>query len=279
MKTSKLDEARQVLGEALRSASRPAVLWSGGKDSMALLHMARRERPGIEAVFYRLPWLPAKYAYAEDVLRAWNVTAHTYLPMWSAVTHGGGRMDIVEGFSVVADWIAIMRGTEAPEAGMTCGVDFICGRDWLERPKAQGQEFPFDVVLHGHKAGDVDPCLGAAPLAVDMRQAPGCAAAYFPLRHWTDADVLHYLRANKIFPDLNRYEVQGDPPALVNKADKRLNPDYYHACTACIDRRNPAHVPCPKRAGLTVENISSRVPVWEPRMDYCNLNSQSQNAI
>ena len=58
--------------------------------------------------------------------------------------------------------------------------------------------------------------------------------AVFPLRHWTDQDVWDYTELNRVPYDKRRYQNRAELD------DKWLNPDYVHACTACIDPREDA---------------------------------------
>jgi hypothetical protein len=129
----------------------------------------------------------------------------------------------------------------------------------MRRPKQECLQAPWDVVLMGHKGCDSDPIYGGdAGTRVDARLNPGYAAAMFPMRDWTHADVFAYCEHNDVPIDTDRYEkVDG---VWREKADRSLNHDYVHACTACMDRRAGAakFVSCPK-LGLTVENISSRL--------------------
>jgi 3'-phosphoadenosine 5'-phosphosulfate sulfotransferase (PAPS reductase)/FAD synthetase len=259
-----ISETLAGIAGALAGAARPAVLWSGGKDSTALLHLVRGLRPDVEVILWRVPWLPAKWEFHERIARAWGLTVWDFPPAWSAVCHGNGRMDLMEAYQVGAQALVVARGTEVFDP---CGP-WVCGRKWLERPKAAGVEFPWDVVFHGHKSVDVDPCSGNVPLRVDVLEPVGCARIYYPLRDWSDEDVTAYSLENGVPWDGNRYELADG--VLRSLADKNLNSDYYHACMRCIDRREGPVVRCPL-SGLDVENLSGRVQVYEPVHEYCGL--------
>ena len=268
-----ISDAMGRIGFALKGARRPAVLWSGGKDSTALLHLARDLMPDIECIQWRLPWLRQKWCYHELVAAEWGLAVHDQLPAWSAVCHGNGRLDIMEGYAIGADAMVLARGTEDLDESRP----WVCGLDWLNRPKAAHTAFPWDALLCGHKNGDEDDCAGPVPLRLDILRPPGCADVHYPLRNWTDADVTAYLLSNNIEWDAGRYELEetGDGSVLRTRADKQLNSDFYNACTRCIDCREGDFVTCPK-SGLTVDNVSSRCQQYEPRHGYCGLGNKFQ---
>ena len=277
------DELQMIqIAKAIEGARRPAVLWSGGKDSTALLHMARRVRPGIECILWRVPWLPAKWEFHNRLAEAWGLAVFDFPPVWAALCHGNGRIDIMEGYTIGAEALVVARGTEDLDEDRP----WVCGLDWLTRPKAAGVDFPWDVLLHGHKSVDEDPCSGPVPLAVDVLRPAGCAEIHYPLRHMSDADVTGYLLNHGIPWDEGRYEVEegevgsgqlavgSGARVLRTRGDKSLNSDYYNTCLRCIDKREGAFVRCPKNQ-LSVDNISGRVAEYYPQHAYCSLRSQN----
>jgi len=63
----------------------------------------------------------------------------------------------------------------------------------------------------------------------------------FPLRHWTDEDIWEYIETNHVPFQGTRYKDRKEVP------DTWYNPDWTHACTACIDpREEHEEVFCPK---------------------------------
>jgi len=274
-----MDDVVERIEVALRGSRRPAVMWSGGKDSTVLLHMAKLVRNDIECIQWRLPWIREKWIYQERLAAQWDLTLHDQLPQWAGLCHGNGRIDIMEGYQIGDHTMVIARGTyELDES-----KPWVCGLDWLTRPKAAQTQFPFDVLLCGHKQEDEDPCSGPVPLQLDVLRPAGCAEIHYPIRNLSDADVTDYLIDNGIEWDAGRYELEesgeadgGSGKCLRTRADKSLNSDYYNACLRCIDKREGAFVRCPK-AQLVVDNISARCQEYVPRHDYCALRTEGKN--
>lgn len=271
MMQEKIQSAKMLITSALTRSARPCVLWSGGKDSTVLLHLALVMTEGeVETVFWTLPWQRRKLAFAHRLQELWDLTVHDSPPVAAALCQGNGRIDVMEDYFLKGtdQKLTVARGTEPVQEGRP----FVCGVDWLERPKAR-TDFPFDLALHGHKSCDIDPLSGPVPLAVDTMQCPGGTEAIFPLREWSDADIWTYTRKFEIPYDESRYAPDGQ-----NLPDKGPNSDYYHACFRCCDARAGEFVSCPKRGGAMINSIAARVPWTAPRMPYCNMRTTEEAA-
>jgi 3'-phosphoadenosine 5'-phosphosulfate sulfotransferase (PAPS reductase)/FAD synthetase len=86
----------------------------------------------------------------------------------------------------------------------------------------------------------VDPYEGPVPLRAAEADV-GNVHMVFPLRDWTDDDLWDYIELTKVPFDTRRYKDRQEI------ADRWHNPDYFHACTACIDPREEREmVFCPK---------------------------------
>lgn len=258
--------AEQTILLALKHARRPAVLWSGGKDSTVLLDLARKIRPEIEVIHFKLPFLSHKYAFHHVAQETYGMTVHDWVPESVALTHGKGRIDVCEKYSIGDGDIRVMRGTEPIEPGRP----WVCGMEWLNRPKAKVIS-DFDVLLCGHKSSDEDPLTGQVPLEIHKKMLGPSTEMWFPLREWTDRDISAYIKDNNVLFDQNRYDSN-----VVSKPDKHLNSDYVHACFNCVDKRLGKFVHCPKN-GIQVENLHEHVLHEQPVAEYCNIRSGLQD--
>jgi 3'-phosphoadenosine 5'-phosphosulfate sulfotransferase (PAPS reductase)/FAD synthetase len=258
--------AEQIILLALKYAKRPAVLWSGGKDSTVVLDLARKIRPEIEVIHFKLPFLSHKYAFHHVAQETYGMTVHDWVPESVALIHGNNRIDVCETYCVGSGSAKVLRGTEPFEHGKP----WVCGKEWLNRPKAHVVS-DFDVLLCGHKSSDEDPINGKIPLEVDKKVSGRFTEIWFPLRKWTDKDISAYIKDNNVLFDQNRYDSN-----VVSKPDKHLNSDYVHACFNCVDKRLGKFVHCPKN-GIQVENLHEHVLHEQPVAEYCNIRSGLQD--
>jgi hypothetical protein len=224
---------------------------------MVLLHLIKEVLPGdelrahlypIPVIYLRHPWFAFKHEFADHVIRSWALEVHNYLPAASGIKCNEKHLELVARYPFGGTGMDLPINTEAPIGRR----DFVCGLEWLKRPKQYGMEWPWATVFIGHKDSDVDPYEGPVPLAHDAADAGG-ANLVFPLRHWTDEDIWNYTELHHVPYDKRRYAGRMEVP------DKWLNPDYIHACTKCIDpREEAAEVLCPKLNKM-VKNVSGKV--------------------
>lgn len=244
---------RKTIASALAEFRRPAVLWSSGKDSMVLLHLLRAHGTW-PVIFFREPFAPARYGFAQDIIRQWDLSVYEWPPLTSALCERNGHLSIIHRFQVgAAQTVDLPVDLVEPD---DAAAPFACGlHDVLMRPKG-GFACPWDLMFLGAKSSDSDALLGHMPLSADLVRNVGAPTFAFPLRQWTDADIWAYTEANAVPYQADRYEPWR---AYAERADKTGNPDYVPGCTRCLQASQPAQVFCPKLKQW-VNNVASQLP-------------------
>lgn len=239
---------------------RAVVLWSGGKDSTALLHLIRYGAEiDIPVIQYRQPKFRERYAYSDRLIKEWDLEVYEYPPMKVSLADGPDvntgevRFDMLHYFQWGRDCVILSLGTENPKEGER----FLCGvTDFLQRPTGTFN-WPWGAVYIGTKFEDTDLIKGHVPLAQDIRIIDGSPVSLYPMRDWTDEEIFWYLEDNGVEPDPTRYIKEND--TWKNNPDKSLNADFYPACFNCVNRHMGRHVHCPK-LNATITNISDMAP-------------------
>jgi hypothetical protein len=239
---------------------RAVVLWSGGKDSTALLHLIRYGAEiDIPVIQYRQPKFRERYAYSDYLIKEWGLEVYEYPPMKVALADGPDvntgevRFDMLHYFQWGSNCVVLSLGTETPKYG----EKFLCGvTDFLQRPTGTFN-WPWGAVYIGTKYEDTDLIKGHVPLAQDIRIVDGAPVSLYPMRDWTDDEIFWYLEDNGITPDPTRYVKTNEK--WQNNPDKSLNADFYPTCFNCVNRHLGNHVHCPK-LNATITNISDMAP-------------------
>ncbi len=249
----------------LREFCNPVVLWSGGKDSTAMLHLLRfKLGVNLPCVQWREPRFRHRYAHSDLLAREWDLTLYDYAPGRIAMQDG---YDIETGqprfdFLKYYQWghhsaLVLSLGTEAPTETEIAEDRYLCGlADVLQRP-CGSFNWPWDSAFHGQKSADVDLIKGAVPLMQDVRRTPDSPTQLFPMRHWTDDDIFDYLEAEGVPMDPTRYDRASGKWG--HKQDKSHNADYYPICWNCVNRHLSSPVYCPKLRS-EVNNIAHLAP-------------------
>ena len=253
---TKEERSLEIINQGLALCNNSAVAWSGGKDSMVLLHLMLKTGRKFPIIFFREPWQPWKYKFQDRIIQEYGLEAYTWHPQSSSFQQTDEEFEVQNVYSFDKTIVTCPSGITKP----VDGKPWVCSLDMLKRPKQMNLQSGWDMVWVGHKGCDSDPIYGGdAGTRTEVRIVPGQATMMFPLRDWTHKDIWDYTIANNIPIDLDRYEeVNGN---WGEKVDKLTNVDYVHACTACIDRRPNAKkfVHCPKYNGI-VENCSQMLP-------------------
>ena len=255
-------KAISVIESGMAQFPNSVVLWSGGKDSMALLYLMHECGFELPVVFFREPWQPNKYAFQDRIIREWNLLAYTWHPFQSAMQEKNGEYE-------VQNWYKLNNATLTCPTGIVPrepGLPWACAIDMLNRPKQPYLNIhEVSAAWVGHKRCDSDPVLGGdAGTRVEGRINPEHVSMFYPLRDWSHEDVWQYIEEHDVPYDKKRYiKVDGK---WIEQPSQRCNADYVHACTACLDRQaNEKVVYCPK-LDFEIESNIEKVPWVEPEL-------------
>lgn len=273
-----IDETAGRIVEWHRQWPKSVVMWSGGKDSTAMLHLmlevAGVKPPVIQLREHRFR---ERYAYSDALIAKWGLEVYDYPP--SKLELGSGpdvetgemRFDLLKHYQWGSKLVSLCLGTERPTDGKPylCAVD-----DYLNRPTGTFN-WPWPAAYIGTKNTDTDLIKGQVHLNQHVRIVAGAPVSLYPLRDWTDADVFNYLVQSGVQPDPTRYvEANG---VWRNNPDKSLNADFYPVCVNCVDRHQGPTVYCPKLKGK-ITNISASVPYNDIVIDDLGFRPTWQDA-
>lgn len=249
---------------------RSACLWSGGKDSMLALGLLLRLGIRPVVVFFREPWQPRKYHFAELMIREWELQVVTPHPERVAYQQREDEFELQNFYRINGHLFTCPTGIKPPPGDQAPDAPWACGLTLGLRP-LQGE-----LLLHpepttyfmGSKACDTDTMLaGDGGVQADIIPLAGGATTINPIRAFTHQEVFQACERLEIPIDTNRYErvAEARGGGWRERPKQLYNPDYVHACMACIDSRPeaPAVVDCPL-FNRPVANASARLPWVDP---------------
>lgn len=266
MLSEKIDKAIAVINTVLAQAKNPALMCSFGKDSMVLLHILRSNNINLPVIFYTDPWFPKKYSFAHSLIAEWDLTVYDYPPIAVTMWEGESIMAFTNHYQIgdisKGGILQLPKNIIPPEDGKK----WICGLNDILRRPTSGFNYPWDVVLVGHKDTDEDQIAGKVKLHCDVKKNNGIAPdVAFPIRHFTDSDIWEYTEKFGVPQQWDRY----DRETKKENPDKETNSDYANVCISCIDiRKKGQFVKCPKLNNLVVTNMSESVPYHKPEFSY-----------
>ncbi|MTD12871.1 sulfate adenylyltransferase subunit CysD [Nakamurella sp. YIM 132087] len=192
-------ESIHILREVAGQFEKPVILFSGGKDSVLVLHLARK-------AFHPAP-LPFTLLHVD--------TGHNFPEVLAyrdkVVAEGGFRLTVAK----VQDWIDDGRLAERPDGTrnplqtvplvdtiVAEQYDAVIGGARRDEEKARAKERIFSL---RDAFGGWDPRRQRPELwgLYNGRHAPGEHVRVFPLSNWTELDVWNYIEAEGIeLPDI-----------------------------------------------------------------------------
>ena len=189
-------ESIEILREAIAGARKPVMLYSMGKDSSVLLHLARKAfhpaPPPFPLLHVDTTWkFQAMYAHRERMARESgmellvHVNAEGLKAGVTPFTHGSGYHTDV------------MKTQALRQALDQHGFDVVLGGARRDEEKSRAKERVFSFRSEGHRW---DPKAQRPELwnLYNTHTHPGETIRVFPISNWTELDVWQYLYAEEI---------------------------------------------------------------------------------
>lgn len=189
-------EAIEIIREAAAAARNPVMLYSVGKDSSVLLHLARKAFAPAALPFPLLHvdtgWkFRAMYAHRDEMARTTGAKVLT-------VTSEAGVAAKINPFTHGSAYFTEVMKTEALKVALDRrGFDIILGGARRDEEKSRAKERIFSFRGPGHRW---DP-KAQRPEFWSLYNAhvrPGETIRVFPLSNWTELDVWQYIGDEKI---------------------------------------------------------------------------------
>ena len=204
-------EAIYILREALAQATRPVLLFSIGKDSCVLLHLARKAFfPG--SVPFPVLHVDTKWKFREMIEFRDSEAKRLGLHLIVHTNPEGlarGINPIDHGSRVHTEIMKTLALRQALDAG---GYDFVLGgaRRDEEASRAKERIFSYRNAYHQWEPRYQRPELWTL---YNARVSAGESMRVFPLSNWTELDVWRYVRRERI-PMVGLYFAKPRPTVI-----------------------------------------------------------------
>ncbi len=188
-------ESLSILREAVAEARKPVMLYSIGKDSSVMLHLARKAfAPG--PLPFPLLHIDTTWKF-RDMIAHRDRMAREYGLELIVHTNRQALAEGVNPFDHGSAYTDIMKTQALKDALDAHGFDVIFGGARRDEEKSRAKERIFSVREPGHRW---DPKAQRPEFWANYntRLAAGQTLRVFPLSNWTEADIWQYIRAEHI---------------------------------------------------------------------------------
>lgn len=188
-------ESLSILREAVAEARKPVMLYSIGKDSSVMLHLARKAfAPG--PLPFALLHIDTTWKFRDMIAHRDRMAREYGLEL---IVHRNQQAldEGINPFDHGAAYTDLMKTQALKEALDAHGFDVIFGGARRDEEKSRAKERIFSVRESGHRWNPK----AQRPEFWDnfnTRLQPGQTLRVFPLSNWTEADIWQYIRAEHI---------------------------------------------------------------------------------
>ena len=194
--TSLESESIEIIREAVATARKPVMLYSIGKDSSVMLHLARKAfhpaPPPFALLHVDTGWkFQAMYAHRARLAAASGMELLIY-------TNPEGVAAGIDPFTHGSSYFTDVMKTQALRQALDAhGFDVVFGGARRDEEKSRAKERLFSFRAPGHRW---DPKAQRPELwnLYNTRIRPGESIRVFPIANWTELDVWQYIHAERI---------------------------------------------------------------------------------
>lgn len=189
-------EAIEIIREAAACARNPVMLYSMGKDSSALLHLARK-------AFYPAP-LPFPLLHVDttwkfrDMYQERQRVSQLQGVRMIVHTNPQGLLDGVDPFTHSPSvYTRVMKTDALRQALDSHGFDVVLGGARRDEERSRAKERIFSLRTPGHRW---EPRSQRPELwrLYNTHLAPGESLRVFPLSNWTEFDIWRYIHLERL---------------------------------------------------------------------------------
>ena len=189
-------ESIEIIREAVATASNPVMLYSIGKDSSVMLHLARKAfypaQPPFPLLHVDTQWkFQAMYAHRDRMVAQSGMRLISH-------TNPKGLEDGVGPFSHGSNYHTDVMKTQALKQALDAhGFDVVFGGARRDEEKSRAKERVFSFRAPGHRW---DPKAQRPELwsLYNTRIHAGETIRVFPLSNWTELDIWQYIHQEDI---------------------------------------------------------------------------------
>jgi sulfate adenylyltransferase subunit 2 len=189
-------ESIEILREAIAVAETPVMMYSIGKDSSVMLHLARKAFwPAVPP--FPLLHIDTKWKFREMIEFRDRIAAETGMKL-IVHTNWQGVKDNITPFTTDSDrYTGIMKTEALKQALNEGGFDLIIGGARRDEEKSRAKERVFSFRAAGHRW---DPKIQRPELwnLYNARINPGESIRVFPISNWTESDIWAYIEQENI---------------------------------------------------------------------------------
>jgi len=189
-------ESIEIFRETAASFRKPVIMYSIGKDSTVMLHIARKAfHPS--PIPFPLLHIDTTWQFKEMITFRDEIVKETNSQLIAHVNEAGVRDNINPFDAGISEYTRVMNTVALREALDLYGFDAALGGSRRDEEKSRAKERIFSVRDPGHRWNPREqrPELWRT---YNTRLAPEQTMRVFPINDWTEADIWHYILQENI---------------------------------------------------------------------------------